>query len=122
MAKRKTQTELAGKFMCESAVFNGPMCQSQCERCRPKIVEPTLEWFKPYEVRVGKDGKVGIYTRDFNVRLATFNVNTTALQTRLKLLFERANRPAVLKSKRKRKPREKMGEFDAAWGPGSGNW
>lgn len=86
---------------------------------RKALSEPTLEWFKDYCIRDGGDGKPGIYLREYNVRLATFNANTAALQTRLKLLFDRA----IAKPKpKKRKPREKMGEFDAAWGPGSGNW
>lgn len=86
-------------------------------RKRPSLSEPTLQWFEDYEVREGKDGKPGIYTRDYNCRLATFNANTHALQTRLKLLFERANAPKI-KPKRKRKPPP----INEAWGPGSGNW
>lgn len=62
------------------------------------------EWFDEYEVRTGKDGKSGIYLREFNVRLATFNCNTGAIQSRLKLLFDRAVAPAPPKPKRKRKP------------------
>lgn len=64
--------------------------------------EPTLEWFKPYRVDIGKDGRYGIYTRDFNCRLATFNANTAALQTRLRLLFDRANKPVAIKKRRRK--------------------
>lgn len=64
-------------------------------------VEPTLEWFKPFRVDIGKDGKYGIYARDFNCRLATFNANTHALQSRLRLLFDRANAPLkIIKPRR----------------------
>lgn len=77
------------------------------------------EWWTDYEVRTGGDGKVGIYLREYNVRLATFNANTRAIQTRLKLLFDRAHRhEADRKKPKKRKPKE-TGE---AWGPGSGHW
>jgi hypothetical protein len=68
------------------------------------MTEPTLEWFKGYEIREGGDGHMGIYLTEYNVRLAKFNANTHALQTRLRLLFERANRPEV-KAKIKRKKR-----------------
>ena len=53
--------------------------------------EPT-QWFEGYEVREGRDGRMGVYLTSFDVRLATFNANTHALQTRLKLLFDRANK------------------------------
>lgn len=48
--------------------------------------------WEDYEIRTGKDGKPGIYLRDYNVRLATFNCNTHALQVKLDLLFNRAAR------------------------------
>jgi hypothetical protein len=51
---------------------------------------PPLKWFDGYDIRKGGDGRMGIYD-DYNVRLATFNANTAPLQTRLKLLFERAH-------------------------------
>lgn len=102
-------------FMCESAEFNGAVCQTQCKRCKPKrkprfdlaaqvkklgadsLLPParkpralriTKPWFEDYCIRVGDDGKPGIYLREFNVRLATFNANTQALQTRLSKLFD----------------------------------
>jgi hypothetical protein len=53
-----------------------------------------------YEVRNGTDGKVGIYTRDYNVRVATFNDNTDDLQARLKELFDQAYRLSYSPSKR----------------------
>jgi hypothetical protein len=43
-----------------------------------------------YDVRVGRDGKVGIYLRDYNVRLATFAVNSHALRELLKKTFDDA--------------------------------
>jgi hypothetical protein len=64
--------------------------------------EPTLKWFEGYEVREGRDGRVGIYLTSYNVRLATFNANTHALQTRLKLLFDRANKTGDAKRVAKR--------------------
>jgi hypothetical protein len=36
------------------------------------------------EIRRGKDGKIGIYSREFNIRYATFNANTYHLQLALK--------------------------------------
>lgn len=57
-----------------------------------------------YEIRDGKDGKTGIYTRDYNCRLATFNANTYALQQALKKLFDGAHKRAQ-KPKRRRPPR-----------------
>lgn len=84
---------------------------------KPIPSEPTLEWFKDFEVRIGGDGKAGIYLRSYNVRVAVFNSNSSAIQTRLKLLFERANKPVAVKTPRKRKPK-----INEAWGPGSGNW
>lgn len=62
------------------------------------------EWWTDYEVRTGGDGKVGIYLREFNCRLATFNCNTTALQTRLAMLFD----DAVAKPKPKRRKRRAL--------------
>lgn len=50
-------------------------------------------WGK-YEIRTGKDGKPGIYTRDYNCRMATFNANTYALQQSLKELFDGAHKRA----------------------------
>jgi hypothetical protein len=47
-----------------------------------------------YEVREGRDGKWGIYTRKYNVRLATFASSSFALRAALKKLFEDANRVA----------------------------
>lgn len=47
-----------------------------------------------YEVRTGSDGKPGIYLRDFNLRLATFNANTAHIQIILAELFGRAHRRA----------------------------
>lgn len=55
----------------------------------PKKTKPEPQW-SDYEVRHGTDGKVGIYLRAYNVRLATFNANTTSLQLRLGKLFDRA--------------------------------
>jgi hypothetical protein len=79
-------------FMCESEVFNGAKCKRQCKRCAPKMgTRPSAQW-ADYEIRTGNDGKIGIYTRDYNVRLATFNANTHVLQTRLKLLFDLAHK------------------------------
>ena len=43
-----------------------------------------------YEVRDGRDGKVGIYSRKYNVRLATFAANSHALRTLLKETFDQA--------------------------------
>jgi hypothetical protein len=48
-----------------------------------------------YEVRNGADGKVGIYTRDYNCRLATFSANTHALQVSLKEFFDQAHRLSI---------------------------
>lgn len=62
------------------------------------------EWFENYEVRVGDDGKPGIYTRGYNVRLATFNRNTAAIQTRLKLMFNHAH---TIEENRRKRPRKK---------------
>lgn len=64
------------------------------------------EWFEDYEVRVGGDGKMGIYLRAYNVRLATFNCNTVALQTRLRLMFD-----AAYKAEQKRRlPKPRRGK------------
>jgi hypothetical protein len=54
----------------------------------------------PYEIRTGEDGKIGIYTRDYNCRLATFNANTHVLQQDLARLFDRSYK-AKLKAKGK---------------------
>lgn len=43
-----------------------------------------------YEIRRGGDGKVGIYTRGYDVRMATFNANSASLQRALKGVFDRA--------------------------------
>lgn len=59
--------------------------------------------WESYEIRTGGDGKVGIYTRDYNCRLATFNANTFALQHQLELLFNRAARVAAAAKTRKRR-------------------
>lgn len=40
-----------------------------------------------YEVRRGDDGKMGIYLRAYNVRLAVFNVNSAKLQKTLTSFF-----------------------------------
>lgn len=66
-----------------------------------KAIRITNDWFEDYCVREGGDGKVGIYLREFNVRLATFNANTAALQLRLKKLFDKAATPKVVKPKRR---------------------
>lgn len=52
-----------------------------------------------YDVRRGGDGKMGIYLRGYNVRLAIFNANSASLQTALLIVFDRANRRAVKKAK-----------------------
>jgi hypothetical protein len=43
-----------------------------------------------YEVRQGRDGKTGIYLRNYNVRLAIFNTNSNHLQNALAILFNQA--------------------------------
>lgn len=70
---------------------------------RVVVAEPTLQWFEGYELRRGGDGKMGIYLREYDVRLAVFNANTAELQSRLKLLFARANAPVPGKPKRKKR-------------------
>lgn len=69
-----------------------------------KVPKRLKDWFDPYEVRVGGDGKVGIYTRDFNCRLATFNANTHVLQTRLRLFFQKCAEPEPKPKRKKRRP------------------
>lgn len=44
--------------------------------------------FSAYHIKRGRDGKVGIYLRAYNVRLATFNAGTRALQEQLRKLFD----------------------------------
>lgn len=48
-----------------------------------------------YEIRTGADGKIGIYLRAYNVRMATFNSNSRTLQALLSQLFHRAARPSM---------------------------
>jgi len=104
--------------MCESAEFNGPHCLKQCKRCapakKPRALRITKEWFEDYEIREGKDGKVGIYLRKFNCRLATFNANTNALQLRLKKFFDHCATPTPKRSTKRKKPRRDYS------GPGGG--
>lgn len=91
-------------FMCESEVFNGPVCKVQCKRCKPKPRKPhPNEVFADYEIRTGKDGKVGIYLRAYNMRLATFNANTHHAQTAFRALFERAFRSKETRAHARRK-------------------
>lgn len=96
-------------FVCQSEVFNGSQCAKQCKSCAPGKKRRASP-FDSYEVREGRDGKVGIYTRDYNCRLATFNANTFHLQTALKALFDRAHKPpTVKKRKRTNLVRDKIG-------------
>lgn len=67
-----------------------------------KSVRITSAWFEDYCIRAGGDGKIGIYLRDYNVRLATFNANTNALQVRLAKLFDSAAEPPKPKHVRRR--------------------
>jgi hypothetical protein len=54
----------------------------------PAPRKPLKEYeFADYEVRDGRDGRVGIYLREFNVRLAMFAANTHSLQVALGKLF-----------------------------------
>lgn len=53
-------------------------------------LKPRKDWAADYEIRVGKDGKPGIYLRDYGVRLAIFNANTYYLQRRLSRIFDNA--------------------------------
>jgi hypothetical protein len=73
----------------------------------------TNAWFEDYCIRAGGDGKIGIYLRDYNVRLATFNANTNALQMRLAKLFESAISPPDPK---RRKPRSRPVRDDVGGG------
>jgi hypothetical protein len=98
MAKRSVSSEIG--FKCESAEFNGPICARQCKSCAGTS-KP--EWLKDYRIDIGKDGKYGIYTRDYNCRLATFNANTHALQNQLRLLFDHASLPVPVRPKRKKR-------------------
>lgn len=43
-----------------------------------------------YEIRRGSDGKMGIYTRSFNVRCATFSANSHQLRQLLDAVIKRA--------------------------------
>jgi hypothetical protein len=90
--KRRTRSTFCSDFACESEEFNGPKCKRQCRSCKPKkqATHPSVQW-EDYRVDIGSDGKYGIYTRNYNCRLATFNVGTLALQTRLRLLFDKAH-------------------------------
>lgn len=64
-----------------------------------------------YEIRDGGDGKPGIYTRDYNCRLATFNANTYALQQALTRLFDDAHKRAQKPAKPKRRRSHNVGAF-----------
>jgi hypothetical protein len=62
-----------------------------------------------YEIRKDKNDQVGIYLREYNVRLAVFAVNSFALQKRLSDLFNDARarknklkKAVVKKSKHRR--------------------
>lgn len=77
-----------------------------------------------YEIRDGKDGKPGIYTRDYNCRLAIFNANTYALQQALKKLFDGAHKRLQKPAKPKRRsppgtvnPKARIGEKGYYAGP-----
>jgi hypothetical protein len=92
-------------FPCESEEFSGPTCKVQCKSCKAPYAgrAKAIDWDQ-YEIRTGKDKRVGIYLCEYNVRLATFNANTFALQTALAKLFDDAARkPVVIPRKRKRK-------------------
>jgi hypothetical protein len=43
-----------------------------------------------YEIRTGSDGTLGIFTRDYNVRLATFSPGSGELQAQIQGLIARA--------------------------------
>jgi hypothetical protein len=55
------------------------------------------EQLADYEVRSGRDGKMGIYLRAYNVRLATFAANSSALQTALMVVLDVAAADAKAK-------------------------
>lgn len=57
--------------------------------------------FADYEIRTGKDGKVGIYTKDFNCRLAVFNDNTHCLQQALAKACGQADIPEKPSSRKR---------------------
>lgn len=82
------------------------------------------QWFEDYEVRAGGDGKLGIYLREYNVRLATFNANTTELSTRLKLLFNRSHTVEKhrMQGKRRRAKRDETLGGGAVTPSGGNNW
>jgi len=70
------------------------------------------QWFEDYEVRTGNDGKVGIYARETDERLATFNKgpDAAALATRLKLMFNRSHTVEKTRRKRRRVTRRRLGD------------
>jgi len=72
------------------------------------------QWFEDYEVRTGNDDRVGIYARETDTRLATFNkgVEARALATRLKLMFNRSHTVEKNRKigKRRRAARSKIDE------------
>lgn len=45
---KPTVPEGYGTFMCESDVFNGPHCATQCDRCKPKRKRGTDEGGWPW--------------------------------------------------------------------------
>lgn len=60
-----------------------------------------------YDVRAGRDGKFGIYTRKYDVRLATFAPNSAALRNALARMFNAANalkQSEITKFKRSKLP------------------
>lgn len=60
-----------------------------------------------YEVRAGRDGRFGIYTRKYDVRLATFAPNSAALRNALARMFNAANalkQSEITKFKRSKLP------------------
>jgi hypothetical protein len=55
---------------------------------RARVAAATAESLGSYTIRAGTDGKIGIYLRDYNVRLATFNSNTDHCQRALQRVFD----------------------------------
>lgn len=51
-------------------------------------VREALKRLATYDVRLGSDGKVGLYTKGFNVRVATFSPGSGPVQELLKELIE----------------------------------